>query len=160
MRFPRPARYAVIHLAAAHSGVAAFRSATARHQDSPWRGELAALTKEIEDDRDRLENIVQRLGVNVDSVPHRIARRGLQGLGQATRSFHWLGEPSKLYEIEKLRTAVTAKAIGWDALRTAAEHNALLDIEEFDELAARAASQLERLAKIHEDMAARVLRSH
>jgi len=155
---PSPiSRYAVIHLAAAHTGVAAFRAARSRHEGSPWHAELAALTEEIEADRDRLEAIVRALGAGVDTLPYRVARSGLHGLGHLTRAFHWFGPVSKLYEVEKLRTAVRAKAVGWDALRVTAEHDDRLSVEELDDLVQRADRQSDRLRRLHLDLAASVL---
>jgi hypothetical protein len=156
----RVARYALVHLAAAHMGVAAFRAATSRHENASWHGELAKLTVEIEEDRDRLESMVAALGVPVDAVPQRVARGGLAGLGHLSSAIHWFGPVSQFYEIEKLRSAVKAKAAGWDALRVAAQADPRLSVEELDELVERAGSQSTRLRAIHLEMAADVLNGH
>ena len=61
---------------------------------------------------------------------------------------------SDLVEVEAGLDAVHAKAAGWEVLRVAPTPPPAVDL---DELARRAADQLDRLARVHSDVAAATL---
>lgn len=148
--------YAQGHLAAAHAGESAFRAAADRYRESPWGTELARLRDDIALDRRRLEEIASHLGVNVESMVHRLSQAALSVLGGATRMLHTRGELGGITELEKLRDAVAAKLAGWEVLLVASAKDARLSQADIEELIARAKDQTERLRSLHLQMAQQV----
>ncbi len=149
----RVSRYVAAHRAAAHVGVAMFRAAAERHQRAPWGETLASLADDVAGDRRALQELLQRLGHRTYTPPRRLLRWTLEGAGQVTRSLHWGADLSSLAELEKLRSSVAAKRLGWEVLLAAAPHDDRLDRVELERLIERADSQLDRLRDIHLQMA-------
>jgi hypothetical protein len=145
--------YAIGHLGAAHSGVAMFRGAAARLDDSRWREPLSALASEVEADRQSLEAIVHDLGGDPDSLVHRAMRIGMTGAGHTSRVMHWREGLSSLSELEKLRNGVAAKTAGWEVLLAAAAHDDRLSRVDLEQLIERAHDQTARLRELHLQMA-------
>jgi hypothetical protein len=107
---------------------------------------LAALATEIDEDRDQLKRIMERLGVSEDRI-----KAGLFWLGEKVGRLKPNGELlqfsplSRVVELEGLITGVGGKLSLWRTLLELAERDARLDAGELDVLAGRAEDQLLRL---------------
>lgn len=149
----RVSRYVAAHRIAAHVGVAMFRAAADRHEQAPWGETLASLADEVAEDRRSLQELLERLGNTTYTPPRRLLRWPLEGVGHVTRSLHWGADLTSLAELEKLRSSVAAKRLGWEVMLAAAPHDDRLDRVELERLIERADSQLDRLRDIHLQMA-------
>ena len=107
---------------------------------------LAALATEIDEDRDELKRIMERLGVSEDRI-----KAGLFWIGEKVGRLKPNGELlqfsplSRVVELEGLITGVGGKLSLWRTLLELAERDARLDAGELDVLAGRAEDQLLRL---------------
>ncbi len=117
---------------------------------------LDGVTADIEEDRDALIEIMQRLGVEPGVVKQAGARVG-EKLMRAKSSNVVTGDEdlSRLLELEALCIGIAGKRAGWLALQ-AADRSELADVD-FDRLLARADNQRERLEPYRLDAAAAAL---
>ena len=107
---------------------------------------LAALATEIDEDRDELKRIMERLGVSEDRI-----KAGLFWMGEKVGRLKPNGELlqfsplSRVVELEGLITGVGGKLSLWRTLLELAEREDRLDAGELEVLAGRAEDQLLRL---------------
>lgn len=140
------------HLAASNAGIHAFRHA-AKHI-SAHRTELLDLTSQIADDRRSLCNIMAVLGVK-EIKPFTVLGGGVGWMLRMSPSGHIRRRTplSDLLELEALRSAVSGKLAGWNALRCVAERGSALSVERIDDLIDRANAQIGGIHDIHQTVA-------
>lgn len=145
------------HLAGATAGVELARRLRASNEDDPEFGPvLAEVCAEIEADREALQAVMDRLGVNQSRLKPLVAvlgeRLGRLKLNGQLRGYSPL---SRLDELELLQIGVVGKRRLWRAL----EHTHASDLPGFDldALAERATEQLTRLEALHLKAAALAL---
>ncbi|MFC9328679.1 hypothetical protein [Kitasatospora sp. NPDC057015] len=146
------------HLTGAFGGAALARRMAGAHADSRRAGELRALAREVEEDRDELVRIMNRLGV---PVRHYRTWLGLaaERIGRLKPNGTMVHRAplSDLVELEAMRTGVEGKAALWRALRAVADENPALDQADLDRLARRADDQARVLNGWHRQVSAEVL---
>ncbi|MFC5645267.1 hypothetical protein ACFPZF_28445 [Kitasatospora cinereorecta] len=146
------------HLTGAFGGAALADRMARTHPESRRAVELHRLARDIQQDRDDLVRIMQRLGV---PVRHYRTWLGLAGerLGRLKPNGTLLRRAplSDLVELEMLRTGVEGKAALWRALRAIADTDPRLDAAELDRLSARAADQARTLNHWHREVSEAVL---
>ena len=155
-RVPRMlAIYLRNHEAAARGGTDLFRRAADAQSRRPWGWELERLAAEVAEDLHRLRTLIHGWDVRTDPwstlavrVGERVGR--LKPNGRVVRR----SPLSDLIEVEAGLDAVHAKAAGWDVLRSTTTPAPSVDL---DELARRAADQVERLTTVHRTVAAATL---
>jgi hypothetical protein len=132
------------HLAGATGGLELAQRAAKNNGGTPLGDALATIAKEIEEDRDELERLMDELDVSRDAVKmagawisEKLAR--LKANGQLTG----YSPLSRLIELEMLFLGVTGKRELWIALRELFGPR-LRDFD-FERLIERAESQRERL---------------
>lgn len=132
------------------------RRAAQANEGSGYGEGLAKIAKEIEEDRDALEEVMERLGV----APHRVkdtAAWTFEKLGRLKSNNRLLGYSplSRVVELEGLVLGVTGKLGLWEALRTAIGDG--LERVDFELLAQRALDQRTRLEQLRRTAAAEAL---
>ena len=144
------------HLAGSSAGLELFRRA-ASSAEGERRSTLRRLSREVEQDRNALLDIMARL-----EVPVRHYKVAAGWLGEKVGRFKPNGQLggraplSALIEAEAMLLGVRGKAAGWQALRIVADHDDRLLVDELDALIARADSQLEVLEQIRREVAVEV----
>src|SRR5215212_795011 len=138
-------------------GATLFRRTAANQRHKPYTHELRQLVTEVEEDLNSLRKLMRRTGVRPNLLlgsALRLAERvgRLKPNGRLLRR----APLSDLIEIEGLHDAVHAKAAGWRALAAAQQDN-WSDSIGVDVLIQRAKGQVDRLAAIHQSVAADVL---
>jgi hypothetical protein len=143
------------HLAGATAGVDLARRLARDNQGNPYGAEVAEIAGEIAADRDALQEVMQRLGVGRDQL-RLLAAWGVEK-ARRVLPVPWLLDRhalGRLEELEALILGVTGKLSLWISLgETRAGDPRLADID-FDELAGRARTQLERLGALRTRAAA------
>lgn len=154
----RLGRHLASHLTAASAGAMRFRDAARRFADHPVAPELEDLADEIAGERDDLLVLIDVLGLD----PHP-ARAALAGVGGRLARM-WPGTTAPMdpgtvlvLELEVLRGMVMAKQGLWEVLAELSEPLGL-SRERFDQLAATATEQRDRLAALHADARGDVFR--
>jgi hypothetical protein len=145
------------HLAGATGGVELARRLRGSNRDDPAFGpELDEICAEIEADRETLEAIMDRLGVEQSKLKPSLAILG-ERLGRLKLNGRlWGYSPlSRLAELEILQIGVAGKRRLWRALEYT--HADDLPGGEFSALAERATDQLRRLEALHLKAAALAL---
>jgi hypothetical protein len=138
------------HLGAAAGCVDLFRRVARQRVGMPDGDELAELTREEEEDRQSLRQIMARLDITESPT-----QQGLMWLGEKAGRLKPNGyvlarSPlSDVIELEALRAAVLGKLCGWQTLRAVSVREHRLDRAELESLIDRADSQRERLYEIH-----------
>jgi hypothetical protein len=152
----RLAIYLNDHMAAATGAVELIRRVARANRGTPYGDTLAELRSEIEEDRDALRSIMDRLGVRADEVRKAIAWSA-EKLGRLKLNGQLTGYSplSRLEELEILELGVTGKLLLWEALGRAALDG--VSPEELGQLADRARSQRERLDDLRLQAAAEAL---
>jgi hypothetical protein len=144
------------HLAASTVGVELVKRARSENEGTALGEWLAGLSREIEEDRETLERLMDELGVRRDHLKAKgawIAEKAgrLKLNGQLTG----YSPLSRLAELEFLHLGVDGKLDMWKALgRTVGPQ---LDGFDFDQLAQRAERQARELEQHHLDAAAEAL---
>ncbi|MFF2548845.1 hypothetical protein ACFVUY_40670 [Kitasatospora sp. NPDC058063] len=146
------------HLTGAFGGAALADRMARTHPDSRRADDLRRLARDIEQDRDDLVRIMNRLGVPVRRYRTWLGLAGerlgrLKPNGTVVRR----APLSDLVELETLRTGVEGKAAVWRALRAIADTDERLDQAELDRLSERAAAQARTLNGWHQAVSAAVL---
>jgi len=122
------------------------RAAKNNNGNAEFGPALAALATEIDEDRDELRRIMERLGVSEDRI-----KAGLFWMGEKVGRLKPNGELlqfsplSRVVEIEGLITGVGGKLSLWRTLLELAEREDRLEEGELEVLAGRAEDQLLRL---------------
>jgi hypothetical protein len=147
------------HLTGAFAGTALARRMADTHADSHRAAELRRLARDVQQDRDDLVRIMNRLGV---PVRHYRTWLGLAGerLGRLKPNGTLMRRSplSDLIELEAMRTGVEGKAALWRALRALADSDSRLDPDELDRLAERAREQAHTLNRWHQTVSPVALR--
>jgi hypothetical protein len=155
-------KYLAIYLKDHHAGSTtgielAKRAAKNARDDAECGPGLAQLATEIDEDREALIRIMERLGVSPDRV-----KSGLfwaaEKAGRLKPNGH-LRQPSplsRLVEVEGLLGGVSGKLSLWRALLVVAPQEPRLDAAELGRLAERAEDQLGRLHGLRDVAAARI----
>lgn len=138
------------HLTGASVGVELFRRAAKSHANTNRGPELAALTREIEQDVQTLREILRRLDVE-ENKPMMALGWAAEKVGRLKPNGYLVRRSplADLVELEGLRGAVAGKTAGWQVLRALAMHDDRLTKEEFEVLLQRADDQSQRLYKLH-----------
>jgi len=144
------------HHAGSTAGVELARRAAQANEGTGYGEGLAEIAREIEEDRDALEEVMERLGVG----PHRFkdtAAWTFEKLGRLKPNNRLLGYSplSRVVELEGLVLGVTGKLGLWEALRTAIGDG--LEGVDFELLAERALDQRTRLEQLRRTAAAEAL---
>ncbi|SEF87514.1 hypothetical protein SAMN02982929_00902 [Saccharopolyspora kobensis] len=142
------------HLAAATGGVALARRATRNNRDAAITPRLAAVAREIEQDRRSLLAIMRKLDVQVARYKvamgwagEKAGRLKLNG-GLVNRT-----PLSDLIELEALVLGVQGKAAGWRTLLTIAEREPRVNTDMLRNLLTRAQQQFDELESIRVQIA-------
>jgi hypothetical protein len=148
------------HLAGATAGLELVRRARGSNEGTSYGDFLAQLEREIEEDRDRLRELMRQLGVGEDrlkiAAAWTVEKAGRLKLNGRLTGYSPL---SRVVELEGLSAGVTGKLSGWRSLRALAERDERLDPVELDRLIARAERQLSSLAEHQRTAAAEALLS-
>jgi hypothetical protein len=134
------------HYAASVAAVALARRAAQSNQGTPCGEVLATLAAEIEEDRQSLKLIMQRLGIRADPAKAAVAWSA-EKLGRLKLNGQLTGYSplSRLEELEILSLGVEGKLALWRTLARAVEHG--VPEAELDPLIKRALSQRRRLER-------------
>src|SRR4051812_7655898 len=117
---------------------------------------LESVAAEIEEDRQTLLAVFERLGVDTSTVKQAFAQVGDKAIRvKASTVVTRDNALSRLLTLEALCVGIAGKDAGWTALQ-AAGHDALDDVD-FDELIARAARQRARLEPFRLEAASQAL---
>ncbi len=117
---------------------------------TPTADALAAIEREIDEDRATLERILADHGAAPNRLKSGLARVAV-ALGQLKLNGALLRPSplSRVFELEALSGGIIMKRKLWVALRAIADHDPMLDAAELDGLIARATSQFDRVAELH-----------
>jgi hypothetical protein len=140
------------HYAGSIAGAQLARRAAGSNQGTPCGEVLATLAAEIEEDRQALKLIMQRLGVRPDPAKAAVAW-GAEKLGRLKLNGQLTGYSplSRLEELEILSLGVEGKLAMWKALERALDHG--VPEGELETLIKRALSQRRRLERQRLDAA-------
>jgi hypothetical protein len=144
------------HLAGSTVGVELARRARSQNQGTPLGDWLAGLTREIEEDRDTLQQLMDELGVKRDHIKSHAAWVG-EKVGRLKLNGQLTGYSplSRLVELEGLHLGVNGKLDMWQALGRSLRGGVIGF--DFAELAARAERQADQLAEHRLQAAAEAL---
>jgi hypothetical protein len=146
------------HHAGSTGGVELARRARGSNEGTELGELLDRLTAEIEADRAELEGIMGRLDVSPDRVKEAAGWAAEKaGRLKLNGSLFSRSPLSRLVELEGLMIGIAGKRLGWQSLRSVAEHDSRLDRAQLDRLAERAERQLAELRPHHERAALDVL---
>lgn len=145
------------HEAAAQAGRDLFRRASKTQRSEPWAADLQALASAVDADVRSLRQLMKALSTNPDRVAGLVLRAG-EHVGRLKPNGHLISRSplSNLIEVEGLLDAVRAKRAGWTALEAARALPANLE-PLLEDLLRRADSQLDRLERLHRQVASTVL---
>jgi hypothetical protein len=146
------------HHAGATAGLELARRAAGSNEESDYGPELLEIAGEIEADRESLERVMERLGVEPSRVKDG-AFWTAEKLGRLKPNNSLLSYSplSRVIEIEGLVIGVTSKLALWDSLREAVGDR--IDGVEFAALSQRAAEQRSRLEALRRRAAAEALKT-
>ncbi|MEV4557953.1 hypothetical protein AB0K51_13250 [Kitasatospora sp. NPDC049285] len=146
------------HLTGAFGGAALADRIARAHPGSTRSNDMWQLARDIEQDRNDLVRIMNRLGVPVRRYRTWLGLAGERlGRLKPNGTIMHRSPLSDLIELETLRTGVEGKAALWRALRAVAARDERLDQEELDRLAERAAAQARTLNDWHRLVSSAVL---
>lgn len=143
------------HLAGATGGVELARRAATAEQASPLGPPLRSLAEGIAEDRDALHELMDRLGVGVQSykvyagwLAEKVGRLKLNGSLVSRTPL------AAVLETEGLRLGIKGKAVMWQVLRGLADTDDRLHVAELDRLLARASDQVDVVERLQAQAAA------
>ena len=150
--------YLADHLAGSSGGVALARRIAGENEGNDYGREMGAIAGAIEEDREALREIMERVGARERRwrqagalLGERLARAKPNG---ALLSYSPL---SRLLELEGMIMGVTGKLELWRSLRELARTDSRLSAAEIEALAGRAEEQRARLEELHARAAAELL---
>ena len=155
---PSAPRMLAIYLRDHHAGSAAGLSLVRRcrraNRGTAWDTALAPIEDEIAEDRQALESIMSRLGVEPSPIKSALGALGelASRLKPNGRLFGY-SPLSRLIELETLAAGIESKRNLWRALRHGDE-GGVLDPSMLDGLIERAMSQRNRVLELHDRAAA------
>lgn len=136
------------HLAGATAGVELAKRALSNNEGTAYGTFLAELTRDVEEDRTTLKDLIERLGFADDRVKQTAAwvaeKVGRLKLNGQLTGYSPL---SRLVELEGLRLGVEGKLCLWRTLSDVADQDPRLAVSDFDELVRRAETQIDGLEK-------------
>jgi hypothetical protein len=134
------------HLAGATTGLELARRARSSNQGNRFGEFLEDLTVEIEQDRETLEHLMDRLDIGKDNLKVAVGWAG-EKAGRLKMNGRIVGYSplSRLIELEGLAVGVFGKLSLWQSLRAVADLEPVLAEFELDTLIARAQAQLASL---------------
>jgi hypothetical protein len=135
------------HHAGSTVGLELARRAASSNEGNDYGTELARIADEIAEDRETLEQVMERLGVKASTIKD-AAGWTAEKLGRLKPNNSLLSYSplSRVVELEGLVLGVTGKVALWESLRTAVGES--VDGIEFERLAGRAADQRSRLERL------------
>lgn len=136
------------HLAGAMAGSSLAESAAARNEDTSMGAFLTELHGQIDVDRQHLETLMERLGVEPSLTKQATTWLG-EKLSRLKLNDHMTGNKDLrlLMELEALALGVRGKLLLWQALREVAGPDHRLAETDLDQLIERAEGQLEDLER-------------
>lgn len=134
------------HLAGATAGLELARRVHGRNKDGKLGTELGRIADEIEEDRQSLVSIMQRLDVGTNVAKTSLAWMA-ERVGRLKLNGHLLSYSplSRLEELEALRLGVEGKLCLWQSLKDARGSDPRLEGVDLDDLAGRARTQRDEL---------------
>jgi hypothetical protein len=137
------------HLAGATAGLELARRVHGRNGDGTLGVALGKLAEEIEDDRQSLVGVMQRLDVAANVAKTSFAWLA-ERVGRLKLNGHLLSYSplSRVEELEALRLGVEGKLCLWKTLKDARGSDPRLEGVDLDELATRAVSQRDQLESL------------
>ena len=134
------------HRAGAAAGLRVAQRCRRNHPDGEFGGLFGGLEREIAEDRDRLDEIMERLGIS-HSTPKELTAVAAERLGRLKLNGRTVSRSplSLLLELEGLIAGVTTKRNLWYSLAAVLP----ADRAELDVLIERASDQIGRLEEAH-----------
>ena len=146
------------HLAGAIAGWELAKRATKNNKGTPLEGFLSRLATDINEDRQSLEILMERLGIRKDRlkdtaawVAEKVGRLKLNG------KLFGYSDLSRLVELEGLSLGVEGKLALWRNLSQIRDRHPALAGDRLDELIGRAETQREELERVRLEAARAVL---
>jgi hypothetical protein len=148
------ATYLNDHLAGSVAGVELARRAARSNRGTSYGDVLSDLVPQIVEDRGALQDVMRRVGVDVDR-PKLALAWGAEKLGRAKLNGRLIGYSplSRLEEFEFLLLGIEGKLLMWQALYRVAQHDGRLSEVNFELLTRRARNQRRRLGPYRLDAA-------
>ncbi len=141
------------HHAGSTAGLELARRAAGSNRDSDYGAELARIADEIAEDRETLEQVMDRLGVKASTIKDAAGWTAEKfGRLKPNNGLFSYSPLSRVVELEGLVIGVTGKLALWESLRSAVGES--LDEIEFAALAERAGDQRSRLEALRKRAAA------
>jgi hypothetical protein len=130
------------HLAGATVGMELSRRAAGSNKGNAYGDVLAGIAREIEEDRETLKGVMDRLEIGHDRVKVAAGWVG-EKFGRLKPNGRLLSYSplSRLVELESLALGISGKLSLWEALKEVAPEDARLDADELGRLAERAERQ-------------------
>ncbi|HKU12726.1 MAG TPA: hypothetical protein VJQ61_16040 [Sinomonas sp.] len=142
------ANYLHSHLIAASSGKHLFDEATKVWSGTPHGPTIERLAREVSEDRDELERIVQGLGLDLPAYKKAAAWVGAQvSKIDPINPGHSPGGHTGQLELESLISAVTGKSLLWETLLILSEDDVRIDAFKMEHLHDRALKQVQDLSE-------------
>src|SRR3954451_1211107 len=138
------ATYLHDHLAASHFAVELLKNLHEQHAGEPLGPFAAALLGEVEEDRQVLQQIVDRVGTEASALKEATAWVG-EKVSRFKLRHASAGEVGTLEALETLALGILGKRALWRALSVIAPTYVRVRGEDFDTLAARAEAQHARV---------------
>ena len=137
------------HLAGSTGGLELAQRIQENNEDNPLGEVMAGIAKEIEEDRDELQRLMDALDVKRDH-PRVLAGWVAEKLGRLKPNGQILGYSplSRLIELEALALGITGKLSLWEALTEVAGEDDRLDPAELARLAERARHQRDEVWQV------------
>jgi hypothetical protein len=146
------------HLAGAIAGWELAKRATKNNKGTPLEGFLSRLATDINEDRQSLEILMERLGIRKDRlkdtaawVAEKVGRLKFNG------KLFGYSDLSRLVELEGLSLGVEGKLALWRNLSQIRDRHPALAGDRLDELIGRAETQREELERVRLEAARAVL---
>ena len=131
------------------SGLALARRIAQNQRQTAAAAETAALSRDIDEDRAALDQIMKRLDVRPKMVRRAVAVIGERAARLKTNGALLSRSPlSDVLEFEGMQVGVEGKAAAWKTLRRLANSDSRLDASQLDGLIARAHDQSETLERL------------
>jgi len=149
------ATYLQDHRAGAAAGLALAQRSARSNEGTALGDVLTEIAREIDEDRQALDDIMGRLDVSESQLKSLGARAGeLVGRVKTNGVLTGYSPSSRVVELEGLLAGVSGKRRLWASLSATASTRPELDEAELRALFARATSQIERLEAEHDRAAA------
>jgi hypothetical protein len=146
------------HHAGSTVGLELARRSAGSNKDNDYGAELSRIAEEIDEDRETLEDVMDRLGVKPSAIKDAAGWTAEKiGRLKPNNSLLSYSPLSRVVELEGLVIGVTGKLALWESLRTAVGES--LDGIDFAALSTRADDQRARLEALRKRAAAEAFKS-